>query len=155
MNDHRKFLKTFSTNNIGNFFPNELILDIEGNTIDTSEISYSPFGHFVFLAGTNCDACNFSVIEEFINKYKKFNYLMLLQGSIESILEQGVKINIDIYSCSMKLISNQLNSNGLIPSVLVINPKGQIIASGIFNSLDILEAIAWPLLYVHNAEKKD
>ncbi len=149
MNDHRKFLKTFSANNIGGFFPSELILDIEGNTIDTSEISNSACGYFVFLAGTNCDACNFSVIEEFINKYKKFNYLMLLQGSKEK-----VSINMDIYSCSMKLISNQLNDNGYIPSVLVINPKGQIIANGIFNSLDILEAIALLLLYVYNDKKE-
>ncbi|ODV57225.1 hypothetical protein [Lysinibacillus fusiformis] len=150
MNDHRRFLKSFSTNNVGDFFPNQLTLDIEGNTIDTSEISDSPCGYFVFLAGTNCDACNFSVIEEFINKYQKFNYLMLLQGSIEK-----VNINMDIYSCSMRLISNQLNGNGLIPSVLVINPKGQIVANGIFNSLDILEAIAWPLLHVYNDKKED
>lgn len=150
MNDHRKFLKTFDSNNIGDFFPKELILDIEGNKIDTDEISNSSCGYFVFLAGTSCDACDFSVIEEFINKYKKFNYLMLLQGSKDSVLQQGINIDIDIHSCSMRLISNQLNGNGLIPSVLVINPKGQIIAGGIFNSLDILEAIAWPLLYIYN-----
>lgn len=150
MNDHRKFLKSFSTNNVGDFFPNRLTLDIEGNTIDTSEISDSLCGYFVFLAGTNCDACNFSVIEEFVNKHQKFKYLMLLQGSREK-----VNINMDIYSCSMRLISNQLNANGLIPSVLVINPKGQIVANGIFNSLDILEAIAWPLLHVYNDKKVD
>lgn len=151
MNEHRRFLKSKDLSyNLGEFFPKELILDIEGTKINTSNILNSSFGSFVFLAGTNCDACNFSVIEEFTTKYKKFEFLMLLQGSLNSVLEQNVKINIDTYSCKMRLISDQLNHNGLIPSFLVINPKGQIIAEGIFNDLKVLEAIAWPLLHVYS-----
>ncbi|WP_201716133.1 hypothetical protein [Rossellomorea arthrocnemi] len=152
MENHRKFLKTLEEYTFGNYFPDSLELKIDGEILITEGISHTEYGSLIFLGGTNCEACDFDIINEFYQKYSRFNFLMLLYTPSQQHMTHTTKLEIPTKICSIKNVSKQLNYNGIIPWVFVINSMGQIIAGGLFNDMETLEAIAWPLIRVHYLE---
>lgn len=151
MNDHRKFLKKIDLDtHIGKYFPIELILDGTGNTLNLEYFIHNSKGSFIFLMSTSCDACDIEVVKRFHSKYSKFNFLMFLQSDIEEKERYEKYLKIKIVSSTISRIAKQIDYNGLIPMVFVLNSKGQIVAGSVFNDIDDLEKISWPLLYVYS-----
>lgn len=151
MNDHRKFLKKIDLDtHIGKYFPKKLIIDTVGNTLNLEYLIHNSKGSFIFLMSTSCDACDIKVVKEFRSKYSKFNFLMFLQSDIEEKKRYEKYLKLNVVSSTISRIAKQIDYNGLIPMVFVLNSKGQIIAGSVFNDIDDLEKISWPLLYVYS-----
>lgn len=134
--NHRKFLKKSIPYRIGeelgSIFPDEYKIT-EHESLKLKEF----YGNntVLFFLSTRCNACNYDEVLDFMRSYKKFTYILLIDGRYEDYKKISEKFRgYKVFNCNMEIISNDFSKLKVevIPWVIGINSIGQIICGGAF-----------------------
>jgi hypothetical protein len=156
-NEHRKFLKsrTYKLFKEGDYLNDELIINKKQDVLDLSVYKHEvDNGTVIFVMTTHCSACNFDSMTDYMNKYNKFNYLLLIETDHKFISELVCRVSNDklsVISAEIDVICKQLKFD-VVPWVFALNKKGQFVAGREFNSIKEAEFITKPLLRVYYNE---
>lgn len=153
LNEHRRFLKNtaYMRYKVGGFLPDKFELWEGQKLFDIKPLTQNGKATIIFVMSEHCDACSFDVVKEFSDKYNKFNYLALVDGSEEYVNEVRAthQLQFRLETCEMDTLNRQLQFE-LIPFFLGSNKVGQVVAGGnFFNEISYLESGLAPLLDVY------
>lgn len=135
---------------LGGYFPMKLKINEGEKTTDFSSVSNQGMGSVIFIMSERCGTCDYSPINQFIEKYNGFNYMMFLNApdnSINSIIS-GLHKNLKIFVSDLIELNNYFGFQ-TVPFAMGINSTGQIVSCDHFNTLEHLDFILSPLLYVY------
>jgi len=150
--EHRKFLKSSKvTIRGGMYVPDHIELFPGGELYDFSWVKNVKCATIVFIMSVHCSACDFNVIDQFIQRYPEFDY-QLFVSSVETGTDICTKYNDPTRFHFVDLLSMDrvFNHGGGVPWVFGINNRGQIITGDVFNNMDQLERTLKPFLKVFN-----
>lgn len=155
--DYRKFLKN---SNPGLEGLKDLIgsniaqgISLKNNEMmDLSYLEKTSYGSLIFFTSEQCTSCDLEPVIEFSKCYEKFEFLVFYESEKE--LEFSPNTYIKLQKAEMDTINNIFGVS-VIPAVLVLNNKGQIISAGVFNTIKDLEILSFPLLEVFYKEKNE
>lgn len=155
-NEHRKFLKTERTitYDLGEFFPEKLYYSENSDAISFNWDYKVQYSTVIFIMSQYCSACDYTAVKKFTQKYKKFTYLIFIEGSndfVNNIISK-YEFPFDFLRCDLDIINKELNIK-IIPFVIGINRVGQIVAGGLINSIESIEREMKPLLDVFYNER--
>lgn len=145
-----RFLTSIKTRSlIGEYLPRNLKISEGKVEIDFSNAFNQDMGSVIFIMSESCGTCDYSPINQFVEKYSGFNYIMYLNApevSIEKILGMVHK-NINTVKSDLMDLNDYFGFQ-TVPFVSGINSVGQIISCDHFNTVEQLEFILAPLLHV-------